>query len=158
MNKPFTRLDMTIVSRQVSRLVCRNVTCNRQGSPHCEGLCPQCYVSTNVATPARGSPARTVQQPAGTGLMVGSQAAAPMKSCIMDFCSNIGLTECKGLCEKCFAVVYQGRVLGDRTQTAAASQPLNGAIFGRFFSCLNTKLTRILRPAQTNAPSCCCDV
>jgi hypothetical protein len=113
--------------RQVSRLVCRNAWCSRQGSPHYEGLCPECFVGAGTP-PVPGSPSRAIQQPTEARLTTGSHLEARSRNCIMDFCSNAGLAEYKGLCRDCYSAVYQGRVMGDIKQTTVVSKPPTGEI------------------------------
>jgi len=77
---------------------CVTAGCTRPAGDKYQGLCTNCYVK------AATSPSDVI------GRRVAVTTEAP--SCIMDFCSNVGLTDCKGLCQQCFSALCQTRLQG----------------------------------------------
>jgi len=108
------------MTQQPSLTPCANSGCNRPAgaADMYTGFCANCYVT------AAASPPRDVIGHVAMATQQVRQVLPP--SCIMDFCSNEGSAECKGLCQQCFSALCQTRLqtaFDPVTNTTSATAP-----------------------------------
>jgi len=97
-------LIVRCIQTQSASLVCSTTGCTRLASDKYTGLCANCYVTAAV------SPRDVNSRVAVATKQVFQVGGSGAPSCIMDFCSNVGSAECKGLCQECFSAVCQTRL------------------------------------------------
>jgi len=85
---------------------CTTAGCSRPASDKYAGLCANCYGTAA----ANASPPRHVVGAAEQLLTHVGGPGPGSASCIMDFCSNVGSPDCKGLCQQCFSALCQTRL------------------------------------------------
>lgn len=164
--KPETLGQQQPSQAQVST-ACRNVSCIRQGSPHFNGLCGQCFVivgDDKLSSPSARSPAASRRhQVAAPGLhgdilMFGLESTATnttnSSSCIMDFCSNVGLADCKGLCRDCFTTLCQNRLLNDSTPVQQPTIAEERPVVCSLTRCMMDGCRKTARPGELICDSC----
>jgi len=124
--------------------LCATTGCGRPANDKYAGVCANCYVTAAVSPRDVNSRVAVATQQVR---QAGGGTHAP--SCIMDFCSNVGSAQCKGLCQQCFTTLCQIRLMtaADPPSTTTITSTHRTLITGTH-SLLTVEITEHLRVKQ----------